>query len=75
MSTGKGAIIYQMITGYDSLDIVPDNGEFFLPDHFYSSTISDEEYEIVKKFYKTKKLANLGELNKIYNFQDTIIFC
>ena len=34
-----------------------------------------EEYENVKKFYLTLKLKNLGELNKIYNFQDTIILC
>ena len=35
----------------------------------------EDEYENVKKFYKTLKLKNLGELNKIYNFQDTIILC
>ena len=34
-----------------------------------------EEYENVKRFYLTLKLKNLGELNKIYNFQDTIILC
>ena len=53
--------------------------EIFLPHHFYSSlrdtVMSDEEYENVKKFYKALKLKNLGELNKIYNFQDTIILC
>ena len=27
-----------------------------------------------KKFYKTMKLEN-SELNKIYNFQDTVILC
>ena len=37
--------------------------------------MSDEEYEDVKIFYKTLKLKNLGELNKIYNLQDTIILC
>ena len=35
--------------------------------------MSDEENENLKKFYKTMKFENLGELNKIYNFQDTII--
>ena len=34
-----------------------------------------EEYGNVKKIYQTMKLKNLGELNKIYNFQGTIIFC
>ena len=55
LSTGKGSRPYEMITEYDSLDIVPDDGQFFLPHHFYSSlkdtTMSDEEYENVKKFY------------------------
>ena len=37
--------------------------------------MSDEEYENVKKFCKAVKLQNLGKLNKIYNFQDTIILC
>ena len=39
------------------------------------STIPDEEYENVKKFYTTLKLKSLGELGHIYNFQDTIILC
>ena len=68
-----------MITRYDSLDIVPENGQFFLPHHFYSSlkdtTMTNEEYESVKKFYETMKLENLGQLNEIYNFQDNIILC
>ena len=52
---------------------------FFLPHHFYSSlkyaTISREHYDGVKNLYQTMKLENLGELNKLYNFQDTIILC
>ena len=79
LSTGKSIIPYEMITRYDSLDIVPQNGQFFLPHHFYSSlkdaTLTDEEYKNVKTFYQTMKLENLGQLNKIYNFQDTIILC
>ena len=68
-----------MITKYNSLDIVPYDGDFFRPHQFFSSLkdnpLSEKEYEQVKKFYKTLKLKDLGELNKIYNFQDTIIFC
>ena len=30
---------------------------------------------MLKKNYQTMKLKDLGELNKIYNFQDTIILC
>ena len=78
LSSGKGTIPYELITEFDSLNIAPEK-EFFLPHHFYSSmkdsTISDEEYENVKKFYKILKLQNLGELNHAYNFQDTIILC
>ena len=68
-----------MITHYDSLDISPQEGNFFLPRHFYSrlkdSIMTSEKYNNVKKFYQTLKLKNVGELNKIYNFQDTIILC
>ena len=34
-----------------------------------------EEYNNVQKFYQTLKLKDFGELNKIYNFQDTVILC
>ena len=73
MLSGKGTIPYELITEYDSLDIVLDNGDFFLPHGVYSSlkdtVLSDEEYENVKKIYKTMKLKNLAELNKIYIFR------
>ena len=49
-----------MITRYDSLDITMGTGF---------------SYEAVKKLYHTMNLGNLGELNKLYNFQDTIILC
>ena len=79
LSTGKGTISHEMITGFDSLNIEPEEGNFFLPHHFYPSlkddVMTDEEYINVKKFYQTTKLKNLGELNTIYNFQDTIILC
>ena len=78
LSTGKGIVPYESITRYDSLDIIPENGQFFLPHKFYSSikdtTMTNEEYEN-KKIYQTMKLQNLGQLHKIYNFKDTIILC
>ena len=37
--------------------------------------ISEEEYENVKKIFKILRLKTLGDLNKIYNFEDTIILC
>ena len=80
LSTGKGTIPYEMITGYDSFDISPDDENFFLPHHFYSSLkdkiMANEEYENVKKKLSDKEtFLGLGELNKIYNFQDAIILC
>ena len=78
LSTGKGKIPCEMITRYDSLDTIPEDGNFFLP-YFYSNIkddkITNEEYENVKKFYQTMKLKDFGELNKTYNFQDTIVLC
>ena len=78
LSTGKGTIPYEMIAKYNSLNIKPEDGNFFLP-HFYSNIKDDkmtnEEYENVKKFYQTMKLKDFGELNKTSNFQDTIILC
>ena len=78
LSTGKGAIPYEVITRYDSLDISPEEGNFF-PHHFYSSLkdtiMTRKEYDSVNKFHQTLKLKDLGELNKIYNFQDTVILC
>ena len=37
LSTGKGVILYEMITRFNSLDISPEEGSFFLPKQFYSS--------------------------------------
>ena len=66
-----------MITRYDSLNISPEDGKFFLPHEFYLSLkddiMTEEEYENVKKLYQTMKLKDLGEFNKVFNFQDTII--
>ena len=79
LSSGKGTILYGMITRYNSLDISPEEGDFFLPHHFYSSLkdsiMTREEYDNFKKFYQTLKLKGLSELNKTYNFQDTGILC
>ena len=79
LPTGKGKIPYQMVTRFDSLGIAPEEGYIFLPHHFYSSlkddVITREEYVNVKQIYQAMKLKDLGELNKIYNFQDTIILC
>ena len=76
---GKGMIPYQMFKKIDLLDIKPEYGDFFDHESFYSTLkekdISKEEYENVKKFFKLLRLKTLGDLNKIYNFQDTSILC
>ena len=73
LSTGKGSIPYELITDLDSFNISPEK-VFFKKHHFYSnvkdSTISTKDYADVKKFYTLLTLSNLGELNKLYNFQD-----
>ena len=52
LASGKGIILYQMVTNLDSLKIVPKNGDFFEKQDFYSTLkekrISDHEYEDVK---------------------------
>ena len=78
LSSSKGTIPYELITDFDSLNITP--GKDFFKIHQFYSNIKDlvlfkEEYENVKKFYNLLKLSNLGKLNQIYNFQDTIILC
>ena len=78
LSSGKRMIPYQMIEDFDSLQIVPEDG-FFKYEDFYSSlkekNIILEEYESVKKFFTVLRLKTLGDLNRIYNFQDTAILC
>ena len=69
-----------MITRFDSLDItISEDADFFFPHHFYLSLketiISRGDYDAVRKLYQTMKLENIGEVNKLYNFQDTIILC
>ena len=80
LSTGRALYLcYEMVTRYNSIDIVPEKRLVFSPHHFYSSLkdtkMTDEEHESIKKSFQTMKLENLGQLNKIYNFQDTIILC
>ena len=36
---------------------------------------SEEEYQQLKKYYSLLKMRNLGDLNNIYNFQDTLMLC
>ena len=73
----KGVIAYETIQRPESQDIATEKDFFFLSHHFYcslkDSVISDKEYQAVKKFHKLLNLGNLGQLNKLYNFEDTKI--
>ena len=46
---------------------------------FYSSLkekeISEKDYEVVKKMFKLLRLKTLGDMNRIYNIEDTLILC
>ena len=79
LTSGKGIIPYQTITSLDSLEMTPKDGDFFDKEDFYSSleekNISDQEYSDVKNFFKLMRMKTLGEMNKIYNIQDTLILC
>ena len=75
----KSVISYQMIKKINSLELQPENGDFFEQKDFYSTlnekNITDEEYTEVKNFFKIMKMKTLGDLNQIYNFQDVAILC
>ena len=77
LSSGKGMIPYQMITDFGSLKKVPQE-DFFQKKDFYSELkekdISDEEYQNVKRFFMLLRLKTLGDMNRVYNFQDTLIY-
>ena len=80
LAKGKGTIPYQKITLLDSLlSRLPLEQEFFDKDDFYSTlrekAVDEQEYEDVKKFFKLLYLKTLGDLNKYYNIQDTLILC
>ena len=78
LPSGKGMIPYQMITDFESLKITQKD-VFFDRKDCYSclkkKTISEEEYENVKKFFTLLRLKTLGDMNRIYNFQNTLILC
>ena len=80
LASGKGTIPYQTITDLDLLSKRPTcDSDFFDKESLYSTlrekNISEKEYKNVKKNFKILKLETLGDLNRIYNIQDTLILC
>lgn len=71
---------YQIVDSLDSLlKTPPEGGEYFLKKDFYSTlkekNVSEEEYQNLKKLFKVLKMKTLGDINKLYNIQDTLILC
>ena len=79
LTSGKGIIPYQMITNLDALKLTPKEGESFEKKDFYSSLkekdISGKDYEDVKKLFELLRMKTLGDMNRVYNIQDTLILC
>ena len=61
-----------------SLNIISENGGFFLKIEFFSELkklISDKEYEDAKFLFNTLKVRNISDMNDVYDFQGVIILC
>ena len=67
LCSGKGVISYQIIKKLNSLELQPENGDFFEQKDFYSTlngkSVTDKEYTEVTKFFKIMKMKTLGDLN------------
>ena len=76
LSSGKGCFPYEIVTGFRSLSAVPEDGDFWDIESFYSRLrdegISQNEWEGCKKLYKVFKMRNLSDFNDISNIQDVI---
>ena len=76
VSSGKGVIPYEMINNIDSLDQKPER-EFFNKTEFFSTlknkVVNDNEYQKSKELFNVLKMRHLGDMNDLYNFQDTIL--
>ena len=78
ISAGKGVMPYEKIKKIESL-LEPPEKDFFEYTEFYSGlkqkNVSFAEYENCRYLFKTLKMRNLGDLNDLYNMQDTILLC
>ena len=76
-SSGKGYFPYESVTGFNSLSVTPDDGDFRIIEKFYSRLkdegISQKERESCRKLYKILRMRNLSDFNDVYNIQDVYI--
>ena len=63
----------------DSLDLKPENENFFEMAEFYSEikqkSVSIEDYKNSKYLYLTLKMRNLSDMYDLYNLRDVILLC
>ena len=79
IAAGKSLIPYEKITNQHSFFLTPENGIFFEKTEFFSELknrgVSDSAYESSFYLYSTLKMRNIGDMNDLYNAQDTILLC
>ena len=77
LASRKGCFPYEIVTGFNSLSAVPEDGNFWPIDNFYprlkDEGISEKEWEGCRKLFKVLKMRSLSDFNDIYNVQDVII--
>ena len=63
----------------NSFFLTSENGTFFEKIEFFRELknrgVSDSSYESFFYLYSTLKMRNLGDMNDLYNAQDTILSC
>ena len=63
----------------NSFFLTPENGTFFEKIEVFRELknrgVSDSSYENSFYLYSTLKMRNLGDMNDLYNAQDTILSC
>lgn len=76
VANGKGVIPYEKIVSQYSLNLEPENGDFFQRVNSLVSSSRDLfKTRNMKNLYKTLKLGNLNDMNHLYNNQDVILLC
>ena len=71
LSSGKGCFPYESVTGFNSLSVTTDDGDFWTIDKFFSSLrderILQKEWQGCRKLYKIVRMRSCRDLNDVYN--------
>ena len=77
LSSGRWSFHYEVVMGFRSLTVTPENGDFWNIETFYSMLrdegISQKEWEGCRKLLKVLKMRNLSDFNDISNIQVVFI--